>query len=153
MLWLMTLLGCSGDVMDFTGGVGGSNFTPLTGFFGGEYIIFFDEPIDCKEMYWVTKIYRNGDAPYDETVKAFQVTYNDSEVVAGTYSVGGEAPITAQFLDIAGDSFSTTKATEGSIIVNDVVAESSVDGTFAFAFGEDTMEGTFNVSWCINLVH
>ena len=153
MMLLLAVLGCSQTYMEFSGTVSDTSFTPITGFFGGEYIIFFNEEIDCTEMYLVTKIYRNGDAPYDNSIKAVQITYNDSEVVGGTYSTGGDAPITAQFLNIEGDSFTLTKATEGTLIVDEVVSEGTVEGSFNFAFGDDAMEGSFNVPWCTNLVH
>jgi hypothetical protein len=105
-------------------------------------------------MYWVTKIYRNGDAPYEKSIKAVQITYNDSEVVTGTYSAGGDAPITAQFLNIEGDSFELTKATEGTVINEEVSTQSFTQGTFNFQFGDEgAMEGSFNIPWCTNLVH
>ena len=48
-------------IMEVTGSIDGNSFTPLTAFYGGPYIAFFSVEIDCKETYWLDKIYRNGE--------------------------------------------------------------------------------------------
>jgi len=152
MILLLSFLACTSEYYEFTGSVAGTSFTPVTGYFGGEYIIFFNEPIECKEMHWITKIYRNGDAPYDTSLKAVQISYNESNVVNGTYPVGGDASLTTQFLNIEGDSFSVVKATEGTVIISDTIEQSFVEGNFNVGFGADPLEGSFSVPWCTNLV-
>ena len=59
----------------------GNSFTPLTAFYGGPFIAFFSVEIDCKELYWLDKIYRNGEAPYQRDLEALQINFNDSDVV------------------------------------------------------------------------
>jgi hypothetical protein len=152
MLWLLGLLACSPEYIEFSGSIGGKSLTPLTAFFGGPYLVFFSKEIDCKEMYWVTKIYRNGEAPYDHDLEAFQIGFNDSNVVTGTYSTGGEAPIRASFFSIAGDAFEVVTSTDGTLTMTDVTDEYAT-GSFALTFGGDVMSADFTIPYCTNLVH
>ena len=152
MLWLISLLACSSEYMDITGSVSDTTFTPVTGYFGGNYITFFNIDIDCKDMHWVTNIYRSGDTPYDRDLEALQITFNDSDVITGTYSTGGEAPIRGAYLNIAGNAFEALKATDGQII-SSVVEEDYTEGSFNFSFGDKTISGEYYIPFCTNLIH
>lgn len=152
MLWLAIMLGCDPTIMEVTGSIDGNSFTPLTAFYGGPYIAFFSVEIDCKETYWLDKIYRNGEAPYQRNLEALQINFNDSDVVLGTYSTGGEAPIRSSFLDINGDAFEVVTSTEGLLTVTDVDGEWA-SGTFDLSFGDNTMSGDFTIPFCTNLIH
>ena len=152
MLWLAIMLGCNPTIMEVTGSIDGNSFTPLTAFYGGPYIAFFSVEIDCKETYWLDKIYRNGEAPYQRDLDALQINFNDSDVVLGTYSTGGEAPIRSSFLDINGDAFEVVTSTDGLLTVTDVDGEWA-SGTFDLSFGDNTMSGDFTIPFCTNLIH
>ena len=152
MLWLAMMVGCNPTIMEVTGSIEGNSFTPVTAFYGGPYIAFFSVEIDCKETYWLDKIYRNGEAPYQRDLEALQINFNDSDVVMGTYSTGGEAPIRSSFLDINGEAFEVTTSTEGLLTVTDVDGEWA-SGTFDLSFGDDIMSGDFTIPFCTNLVH
>lgn len=151
MLWLAMLLGCNPTIMEVSGSIEGNSFTPLTAFYGGPFITFLSIEIDCKELYWVDKIYRNGEAPYQRDLEALQINFNDSDVVLGTYSTGGEAPIRSSFLDINGDAFEVVTSTDGLLTVTDVDGEWA-SGTFDLSFGDDIMSGDFMIPFCTNLV-
>lgn len=152
MFMFMLMFACNPTVMEVSGSIGGNSFTPVTAYFGGPYIAFFSVDIDCKEMYWLDKIYRNGEAPYERDLEALQINFNDSDVVLGTYSTGGEAPIRSSFLDINGEAFEVVTSTDGSLTVTDVTEEWA-SGTFALSYGEDVMTGDFTIPYCTNLVH
>ena len=150
MLWLVALFACDPGYMEFSGKVAESSFKPVTGFFGGSYIIFFNREMDCKETHWVTNIYRNGEAPYDKDLEALQITYNDSNVEKGTYATGGEAPIRVAYLNIDGEAFEKVNATEGQMTTKSV-DEEWTEGTFAFTFGDTALEGEYFIPYCTNL--
>lgn len=152
MLWLISLLACSPEFMDLEDS--SDSFTPVTGFFGGPYVIFFNIEIDCKETYWVDKLYRNGEAPYDRDLEALQITFNDSDdVVTGNYSTGGEAPVRISFLNIAGEAFEFENASDGSTINTTAVDDEWTAGTLNLTFLEKTITGDYNVPFCVNLIH
>jgi hypothetical protein len=152
MLWLAMMLGCNPTIMEVSGSIDGNSFTPMTAFYGGPYIAFFSVEIDCKEMYWLDKIYRNGEAPYERDLEALQINFNDSDVVLGTYSTGGEAPIRSSFLDINGDAFEVVTSTDGLLTITEVDGEWA-SGTFDLSFGDDIMSGDFTIPFCTNLIH
>ena len=152
MLWLAMILGCNPTVMEVTGSIEGNSFTPVTAFYGGPYIVFFSVDLDCKETYWLDKIYRNGEAPYQRDLEALQINFNDSDVVLGTYSTGGEAPIRSSFLDINGETFEVVTSTDGLLTVTDVDGEWA-SGTFDLSFGDNIMSGDFTIPFCTNLIH
>lgn len=152
MLWLAMILGCNPTVMEVTGSIEGNSFTPVTAFYGGPYIVFFSVDLDCKETYWLDKIYRNGEAPYQRDLEALQINFNDSDVVLGTYSTGGEAPIRSSFLDINGEAFEVVTSTDGLLTVTDVDGEWA-SGTFDLSFGDNIMSGDFTIPFCTNLIH
>lgn len=151
MLWLISLLACSPEFTDITDS--SDSFTPVTSFFGGPYLVFFNIEIDCKEMYWVTNIYRAGEAPYDRNLEAIQITYNDTDVATGIFSTGGEAPIRATHLTITGDAFEFENAADGSTIETTAVDEEWAAGEINLSFLNDrTVTGEYNIPFCTNLV-
>ena len=151
LLWFMTLFACSPEIMEIEGSIGGSSFTPMTAFYGGPYIVFFSREMDCKETYWITKIYRNGEAPYDRDLTALQIGFNDSDVVPGVYATGGQAPIRASFFTIDGEAFEVVTGTDGSL--NSISIEDGwASGEFDFSFGDDILSGTYTIPFCTNLI-
>ena len=151
MLWLISLLACSPEYVDITDSA--KSFTPVTAFFGGPYVIFFNTEMDCKEMYWVTNIYRDGEAPYDRNLEALQITFNDSDVATGIYSTGGEAPVRIAYLNIEGQAFDFENATAGSTINTTAVDDDWTEGSFDLTFVDRTITGDYNIPFCTNLVH
>ena len=73
-------------------------------------------------------------------------------VYEGTYSVGGEAPIKTEFLEISGDTFSVARSNEGILELEEKVEEKSLSGGLNFAFSDGSVSGLFeNIEWCVNI--
>ena len=153
MLFFLSIFACnSSSTFEITGTDGYSGFNPQTAYYGSSFILFVSKPIDCIDMFWVQKTNIDGEEPpYDQSLEALQVTFNDSEVVEGSFSVGGEAPIKAEFLTIQDNTFAVDKATEGTLELDEIVEETAVNGAFNFAFSEGQLSGTFDVDWCLNI--
>jgi len=150
----IALLGCGGQyTYEIDGSVGAESLPAQTAFWGGPFIVFVDEILTCEDMAWVQKTNLNGDeAPTDEDLIALQITYNDSDVVTGTYDVSGEAPVKAEFLQIAGWAFTVERADIGTLIVDEMEEEGTLYGSFNFGFDEDgQLSSAFTIPWCVNL--
>ena len=108
------------------------------------------------EMSWVQTFNLSGDEPPTSTdLRALQITYNNDEreIFEGPYSIGGEAPIKTEFLEISGETFNVTKATDGLLELSEKIDAISLTGGLNFAFsGGGTVVGTFeDISWCNNI--
>ena len=152
---LLGLVACTGAEFSIEGSVNDSTFTPVTAFWGGPFIAFVDTEVDCQDMFWLQRINLEGEEPpTDKDLKALQITYNNEEgnIVTGTYTVGGEAPIKSEFLGIAGEEFTVDRALEGVLELDEKVDEESISGSFNFTFASGSLEGTFSdVTWCMNI--
>ena len=76
------------------------------------------------DMWWVQKFNIQGETPPTSTnLRALQITYNNEEesIFEGTYSVGGEAPIKSEFLEIDGDAFNVARSSEGVLELDEKV--------------------------------
>ena len=71
MLLFMALLGCDPTIMDVSGSVGGNYSHPCL----PTTVVhcFFNIELIAK-MYWLEKIYRNGEAPHNRNLEALQLT-------------------------------------------------------------------------------
>lgn len=132
------------DDSKFLGSLG---FEPISAYFGGSHIIFFDEDIPCEELHWVDLIYRNGEAPYEPYFTALQISFNDSEVIEGSFAAGGEAPIRATYLQNMEEGFEVLVPSEG-VLESTKVGENWTLGSFEFLFAEESIEGTYNIPFC-----
>ena len=149
---LMT--GCAGEgTAEITGNVDGLSITPTTVYWGGPFVIFIGRALDCDEFAWVTKVYDEGEEPpTDFDFTALQISYNESDVVTGTYDLSGQAPVKAEVINVTGGAMTVFKASEGTLIVDEVVGEGEASGEFNFTFDEDgALSGSFAVPWCTNL--
>ena len=153
MLFFLSLFACKGgSSFDLSGTDSYSGFKASTAFFGASYIVFTDNELECMDMSWIQKTNMDGEEPpYDSNIKALQITFNESDVTEGSFSVGGEAPVKAEFLDIQDGTFGVSKATEGTLEVDSLEEESFVTGAFNFAFSEGQLSGTFDIEWCVNI--
>jgi len=154
LLWFF--LGCSQATFDISGNPDGSAFTAVTAHWGSQFIIFLDQDVTCMDMWWVQTFNLSGDEPPTSTdLRALQITYNndEKEIFEGPYSVGGEAPIKSEFLEISGETFNVQKATEGTLELAEKIDNTSLTGGLNFAFsGGGTIAGTFeDIAWCNNI--
>ena len=150
----LSLSACSGDSFDvqISGDVDGLTVSTVTAYWGGPFIIFSGRELACDDLFWISKFTEDGDVPpVDYDVRVLQITYNDSDVVEGNYNLGGEAPVSAELIDIAGGAMRVYRATEGTLIVDLVEDEERSEGEFGFTFEEGTLTGSFSVPWCTNL--
>ena len=103
-------------------------------------------------MYWVKRTWIDGDqAPVSSDMVALQFTYNEGDVVAGTYSVEGAAPVTADLLVVEAGALQVFDASTGSILVDEVENGGIASGTFDLGFDEGSISGSFEVEYCNNL--
>ena len=148
------LTGCAGEgTAEVSGSVEGISITPTTLYWGGPFVVMVSRELSCEDLSWVTKVYDEGDEPptdYDFT--ALQITFNESDVVTGTYDLSGQAPVKAEVIDVTGGAMTVNKATEGTIVIDEVVNEADAIGEFNFTFDEDgSLSGSFALPWCTNL--
>lgn len=146
--------GCASEgTADISGSVDGLSITPSTIYWGGPFVMFVSRDLACDELAWVTKVYDEGDEPpTDFDFTALQLTYNESDVVTGTYDLSGQAPVKAEVINVTGGAMVVHKANEGTLIVDDVIAEEDAVGEFSLTFDDlGSLTGTFSVPWCTNL--
>lgn len=152
MLFILAFLACKDGTMDISGNGAYASFKPSQAYFGNSYLVFITKPLECIDMYWVQRINLDGEEPpYDGNIDLLQITYNESEIVEGSFTIAGEAPIKAEYISINDGSMSVAKSTEGTLDMDSVVEESLVSGAFNFAFSEGEISGTFDTEWCINI--
>ena len=154
LLWFF--LGCSQGTFDISGNPDGTDFTAVTAHWGSQFILFLDQDIACMDMWWVQTFNLDGEEPPTTTdLRALQITYNNDErdIFEGNYSVGGEAPIKSEFLEIAGEEFHVRKATQGVLDLTEKVDDSTITGALNFAFtGGGSVNGSFeDITWCNNI--
>ena len=149
---LAFFMACGGESdFDVSGSFDGNSFVPVSAFFGTKHIVFFDRETECIDTYWVQDNYNSTRSPEDSvTTNALQITYLDSNVVIGQNTIGSGSPVSAYFLQLAGEDFSIDRANEGTIEI-DSVDELAVGG-FNVSFREKgTVSGTFALENCVNL--
>jgi len=156
MFSLFTLFfACSSTEFDISGTPDGSDFTAVSAYWGNQFIVFLDQEIDCIDMWWVQTFNLQGEEPpTSKDLRALQITYNneDEEIFEGTYTLGGEAPIKTEFLEITGETFNVSRATEGILELDEKVEDQTLSGGVNFVFSGGTVSGTFtDITWCNNI--
>lgn len=146
---------CSSAEFDVSGTPDGSDFTAVSAYWGNQFIVFIDQDIDCIDMWWVQTFNLQGEEPpMNRDLRALQVTYNNEEeqVFEGTYSLGGEAPIKTEFLEITGETFNVSRAAEGVLELDEKVDRTALTGGVNFVFSGGSVSGTFtDITWCNNI--
>jgi hypothetical protein len=157
-LLAMLATGCSPDFeARIAGAVDGLSVTPVTAYWGGPFIVFTGDDLDCEDFSFISKFNEDGDEPLvDFDIRLLQISYNDSDVVAGSYDFSGESPVIAEVIDISGGAMSVYRATEGSLVVEGAEGEDLASGEFAISFEENdedlgALTGDFTLPWCTNL--
>ena len=147
------IAGCSGGgTAEVTGAVSGYSLTPSAQWWGGPFLVITSEPLDCIDMYWVKRSMVNGDeAPVDKDLVALQFTYNEGDVIAGTYSVEGAATVIADLLVIEGGALQVFDARTGALVVDEIEEEGFATGSFDLGFDDGTLSGSFDIEFCNNM--
>lgn len=148
-----TLTACgSSTYADVAGTFDGAAFTPQAYYWGGPFVVFTSEVQDCIDMSWVRKGFVDGDTvELSRDLRALQFTYNEGDVVEGTYSVEGNAPVAARFLSITAGAVDASVGRTGSLLVSDITGQDHLVGSFQIGFDEGNLTGDFEVENCNNL--
>ncbi len=144
---LLLLPACGGIGGDLAGG----DFSPVQGFFGGPFIVFSNQAIDCMDLWWVNKNYDEDEVPWDQSFDILQITFNNADVVEGTFDVSGVSPVSAARLIGEGDTFDIDDVSSGLLIIDKVKENSKVSGEAELQLGSGIISGSFSVGHCVNL--
>ncbi len=149
---LLTLLACGVPDFSIDGKVDGHAFPSVgTAFYGGPYVLFAPEELECMDVAWVERNYREGEAPTELDVTVLQVTFLSSDVEDGYYSVEGEAPLSAKLLSIADGALTQYRADAGTVEVEAFEWEDILSGTLDLTFDEGSFKSSWYAEWCLNL--
>lgn len=157
MLVLLGLLACAEDPTIIDGTVGGATMgEPLTAMWGGPFIIFAKDELDCLELDFTRRTYDQGSAPVDFDLVALQFSFDAPDITQGVFSTeGSDAAVDAKTLLVSGGAFTEIRDRTGSLQVGEVVEREPLEGSFEVNFSDD--QGTFSADYfiaeyCVNLI-
>ncbi len=152
---LLLALGCAPEATIIDGTIAGFDISePQTAFFGGRYVVFATEALDCMDVDWVHHTYAAGDDPVGQDLVALQFTFaNQDEVSVGHFNISGAAQVKGSGLVRKAGAFTEYRGSEGTLIVDEAEEKGWSTGTFEIILKEDagTLSGTWSAEWCINL--
>lgn len=160
---LLVALGCKPDPTVIDGDVDGRALNePATVMWGGPFVLFSDVELTCFDVSWVRRTYDQAEAPTEFDIVALQFAFDNTEPVAGTFSVqGSEAAVSAKSVVVTGGAFIETRGREGNLVIDGPVeAGQPMSGQFWVNFGEDddgNSKGDYETNWfyaeyCSNLI-
>ncbi len=147
---LTLLAGCGSFSGDLGGTLDGVEFDPKVGYWGGPFLVFSADDIDCIDLWWVSKNY-DEENPWDRSFSLLQVTFEESDVVAGTFEMSGDAPVSAGLLVAEGDDLFVDEARSGQVIIDDISGSRKVSGSLNLEMVAGQVSGDFKVEQCSNL--
>lgn len=157
LLLLPVLFACGPKPYAEVGGsLGGVNFDEAVSVFhGGPYILIFDREIDCLDTWWVAKSYTDDKDPTEDSdlpFNAIQLQANDDDKFqVGTFSVAGDAPVSAYGL-LNADAFVLERGREGQLTITEIDEKNEwIEGEFDVAFTEGEVTGVFRTAFCRNM--
>lgn len=157
MLILLGLLACGADPTIIDGNVAGETMgEPLTAMWGGPFIVFVKDQLDCRELDFTRRTYDQGSAPVDFNMVALQFSFDAPDVSEGVFSTeGSDAVVDAKTLIVSGGAFNEVRDRTGTITVGEVADREPLEGSFDITFSDD--EGSFSTDYfyaeyCINLI-
>lgn len=145
------LTGCGGVGGSLSGTIDGTDFAPVDGYWGGPFVVFSNQAIDCIDLWWVAKDYDEDEQPWDQGFDILQITFNESAVVEGTFDVSGVSPVSAARLTGGDDDFVINDASSGLLTIDSVKAGGKVKGDLDISLAGGTLSGSFAVGDCVNL--
>lgn len=147
----MGLSACGGSYHgNLSGNFDGVEFDPSVGYFGGPFIVFSNDELDCLDVYWVSKNY-DEENPWDRDFSLLQITFEDSDVVEGTFEVSGVAPVGAAYLTGEGDALTVAEASSGQVIIDKISGRDKLSGSLNLSTVSGSASGDFTVESCANL--
>lgn len=135
------------------GSVGGFDIgTVATMSWGGKYLFFANETVDCVDQAWVHHTYSQGVDPVGEDLVGLQFTFlDDPEAYEGFFSIGGDAPISAKLLVVEGGAFTEFRGRSGTLTIDSLEDQGVASGTFDVDFDDGSLTGTWETDYCVNL--
>lgn len=153
---LALLLACTGDETVIDGSVDGERIElPGTVLWGGPFVVFMDEALDCFDVDWVRRTYDAGTAPSETDVVALQFGFDDDVPQMGVSSVGGTDSIAdAKMVIVRGGAFTEIRDRDGTITIDVMEDGGDMEGSFSVNFGDsgDLSTSYFLAEYCNNLV-
>jgi hypothetical protein len=154
LLGLILLTSCTLETT-IDGAVAGFDVSIVgTMYWGGKYLFFADEELDCVDLDFVHHTYTGGKDPRDGDgdFVALQFTFlDDPDAYTGFFSIGGDAPISGKLLVVEGGAFTEFRARSGSLTIDELEDNGVASGIFDVAFDDGTMTGTWETDFCVNL--
>ncbi len=150
---LALLVGCGDPAATLSGSAGGLTFSETdSAYFGGPFLVFSNEPLDCLELAWVQRSYQDGVAPTDSDVKILQFTFAGDAIATGRVSIGTGAAATATVVNVTDGAPTYTRAESGFLDIDSLEEQETLVGSFdAVTFTDGTLTGDFTATWCRNL--
>lgn len=149
---LALLAGCGGGQQGESQGT--INTTPFetleSAWFGGPFLLLFDRKVDCIDTAWVQQSYFDGADLSDVPFVALQFASSDDDFQVGTFSVEGDAPVTAFGLLNATDEFEVVRGREGALTITGADSE-WLEGSFEIGFTDGATSGDFRAEYCRNM--
>lgn len=142
--------GCGPYSGNIEGTLGGAEFDPAVGYWGGPFIAFSNQDLDCQDLWFVAKDYDDTN-PSDQGFSLLQITFDDSDVVGGDFTVAGESPVDAYYLVGDDDVLTIDEALSGTISIDDFTGSAPVKGTLSLEMVGGSVAGDFKVEHCANL--
>lgn len=157
MLILLGLMACGADPTIIDGSVAGESMgEPLTAMWGGPFIVFVKDELDCLDLDFTRRTYDQGTAPVDFNMVALQFSFDAPDVSEGVFSTEGtDAVVDAKTLIVSGGAFNEVRDRTGTINVGNVADREPLEGSFDITFSDE--EGSFATDYfyaeyCINLI-
>ncbi len=155
LAWLPILaLGCASPVTEISGEVAGEQFNEIgTAYFGGPFLLFVDEALDCLDAYWITRNYTTG-MPVHESFEldflAMQFAFSGDGLLEGQFNVAGEAQVASKLLVQQNGILEEYRGRGGELFI-DILDDDEATGTINITFDDGEMTGTFFADHCVNL--
>ena len=93
-------------------------------------MLFVQEEVTCDDMWWVTTTNLDQEEATSDTLNVFGIHIIWTEVLAGSFSVGGQSPVKGEYIVMDGETQSVRRAIEGILEVDEVIENTSVSGSF-----------------------
>ncbi len=148
--------GCVSAEADVSGTAGGVAWSATTSvYFGARYVVISQLELGCDGVDFVARNYDEGVAPTDRDTQLLQFAFSSDEVEKGKFAVDVGGEVQSSIVEIHDGNFTESLANGGTFTVKEIVAETTVTGTFdAITFDGEapgTVTGTFTAAWCRNL--
>ncbi len=141
---------CGGVSGNIGGTLNGAEWKPRVGYWGGPFLVFSEDDIDCIDLWWVSKDYDDTN-PWDRSFDVLQVTFEDSEVVKGSFEMSGTAPVWAGLISGDGEDLAVDEARSGQVIIDGFTSGQKVKGSLSLEMVAGSVTGDFKIQDCANL--